>query len=53
MRWVSVASDGTQAAGWLPALSADGRYIAYSSDTSSIVANDTNAVGDIFLASMW
>lgn len=32
-----------------PSMSADGRYIAFTSDASNLVAGDTNAVRDIFL----
>ncbi len=32
-----------------PSMSSDGRYIAYASDASNLVANDTNGVRDIFL----
>lgn len=30
-------------------ISADGRWVTFSSDASNLVANDTNAVGDVFL----
>jgi len=48
---VSVASDGTEAnyASYYPAISADGRYIAYTSDSSNLVEGDTNDTGDIFV----
>jgi hypothetical protein len=48
---VSVASDGTQANGdsILPAISADGRFVAFSSEASNLVAGDTNNQADIFL----
>ena len=48
---VSVASDGTQANGdsTLPAISADGRFVAFSSEASNLVAGDTNNQADIFL----
>jgi Tol biopolymer transport system component len=48
---VSVASDGTQANGRSrpPAISADGRLVAFSSDASNLVAGDTNEVSDIFV----
>jgi hypothetical protein len=48
---VSVASDGAQgnsASDW-PALSADGRYIAFHSNASNLVPSDTNAVSDAFV----
>src|SRR5207253_2716603 len=41
---VSVASDGTQGnkASSYPALSADGRFVAFDSDATNLVAGDTN-----------
>lgn len=49
---VSVASDGSQANNdWnaLPSLSADGRYVAFQSNASNLVDNDTNNADDIFV----
>jgi LPXTG-site transpeptidase (sortase) family protein len=48
---VSVASDGTQANSYSYAssLSADGRYVAFSSDASNLVSGDTNGEFDIFV----
>lgn len=48
---VSVASDGTQANGdsILPAISADGRFVAFSSEASNLVAGDSNNLADIFV----
>ena len=48
---VSVASNGTQASAdsGLPALSADGRYVAFASVATTLVPGDTNGVGDIFV----
>jgi hypothetical protein len=48
---VSVASDGTQANGdsISPAISSDGRYVAFSSEASNLVAGDTNDKADIFV----
>ena len=48
---VSVATDGTEGNGYSigPAISADGRYIAFSSVASNLVAGDTNARRDIFV----
>jgi len=45
---VSVDSTGNQASGWseFPVISADGRYIAFSSDASNLVPEDTNACGE-------
>lgn len=48
---VSVASGGTQATGGVsdePAISDDGRYVAFQSDATNLVAGDTNAKTDIF-----
>lgn len=48
---VSVASDGSQAAGYSrqPAISGDGRFIAYESEAKNLVADDTNNWADIFV----
>lgn len=48
---VSVASDGTEGNdnSALPSISADGRYVAFFSDASSLVSGDTNDVGDVFV----
>src|SRR5207249_4673670 len=54
---VSVASGGAQgnaASGWSfvgtgPAISADGRYVAFDSLASNLVGGDTNGFADIFV----
>ena len=48
---VSVASDGTEGTGtsWAPAISADGRYVAFSSSAPNLVALDTNNARDVFV----
>jgi cold shock CspA family protein len=48
---VSIASDGAQGNGKsdLPASSADGRYVVFSSEASNLVSNDTNNAYDIFV----
>ena len=48
---VSVASDGSQANSYSygNSMSADGRYVAFSSAASNLVAGDTNGVRDIFV----
>lgn len=48
---VSVASGGGQGNGLSqsPTLSADGRYVAFLSTASNLVASDSNGVSDIFL----
>ena len=52
MERVSVAADGGQANGSSstgPAISADGRYVAFDSDASNLVPGDTNRVSDVFV----
>src|SRR5207247_5673063 len=46
---VSVASDGTQGnkASSYPALSADGRFVAFDSDATNLVAGGTNVTTDV------
>jgi Tol biopolymer transport system component len=48
---VSVASDGTQGNSHsaFPSISADGRYVAFSSLASNLVPGDTNGIGDVFV----
>lgn len=48
---VSLAADGSEADGdsHRPALSADGRYVAFRSEASNLVAGDTNGLSDIFV----
>ncbi len=49
---VSVATGGTQGnddSGLFQAISADGRYVAFSSEATNLVAGDTNAYPDIFV----
>ena len=48
---VSVASDGTEANDYSsePSISSDGRYVAFSSDATNLVAGDTNQRDDIFI----
>jgi Tol biopolymer transport system component len=48
---VSVGANNTQATGssYQPSLSADGRYVAFTSDASNLVAGDTNATDDTFV----
>jgi len=51
---VSVASDGMQgdARSYGPSISADGRYVAFSSEASNLVSGDTNRADDIFVHDM-
>ncbi|ANK91567.1 MULTISPECIES: TolB family protein [Rhizobium] len=48
---VSVGSEGGQAnfGGVEPSISGDGRYVAFRSDSSNLVAGDTNGTSDIFV----
>ena len=48
---VSVASNGAQSnhISWAPDISADGRYVVFSSNANNLVLSDTNQWGDIFL----
>lgn len=48
---VSVSSAGVQgnAGSFSPALSADGRWIAFESNASNLVGGDSNGVSDVFL----
>jgi Tol biopolymer transport system component len=48
---ISLATGGTQAnsVSNSPAISTDGRYVAFSSDASNLVAGDTNGCGDVFV----
>ncbi|HEV7534200.1 MAG TPA: hypothetical protein VGP90_01120, partial [Acidimicrobiia bacterium] len=48
---VSMASDGAQGNGgsFNPALSADGRYVAFASDATALVPGDHNRAGDVFV----
>ncbi len=47
----SLSDDSAQANGvsYTPALSADGRYVAFSSDATNLVLDDTNGRRDIFV----
>jgi Tol biopolymer transport system component len=53
-RLVSVASDGTQANGssFTPSISADGNVIAFRSDATNLVPNDTEGHTDVFVHTM-
>ena len=48
---VNVTSNGGQTSGLLgnPSISADGRFVAFSSDASTLVTNDTNNAADVFV----
>jgi Tol biopolymer transport system component len=51
---VSVASSGQQAddRSYAPAISSTGRYVAFISDATNLVADDTNATNDVFVHDM-
>src|SRR5258706_583306 len=51
---ISVASDGTQGNGYSSdsSISADGRYVAFTSDASNLVLGDTNNSRDVFVHDM-
>ena len=48
---VSVSSEGTEGNGfsWAPSISDDGRYIAFTSESSTLVDDDINNMDDIFV----
>ncbi len=46
---VSVATDGTPSFGDDPSISADGRFVAFSSFSSDLVPEDTNDESDVFV----
>lgn len=50
-RRVSLRSDGTQAndGSYSPAISADGRFVAFHSYATNLVGNDTNGKIDVFV----
>ncbi len=52
---VSVRSNGAQASNVSigPAISSEGRWIAYTSAAADLVDNDTNGMNDVFLSRMW
>ena len=53
---VSVAGDGTEAddeSYFGVSISANGRYVAFSSAATNLVAGDTNDIGDVFVHDCW
>ena len=52
---MSVATGGTQgnAQSWLPSISPDGRYVAFTSFASNLVQGDTNGAFDVFVRDRW
>lgn len=53
-RRVSAARSGEAANGrcWSPAISADGRYVAFASTATNLAAGDSNRSADVFLADL-
>ncbi len=52
VEWISRSVDGSlpsSASSQFPSLSADGRRVAFRSQATNLVPNDTNGVGDIFV----
>ena len=51
MKRISISNSGTQANGssYSCSISSNGKYVVFNSSASNLVANDTNAKGDIFL----
>ena len=46
---VSVGVAGAQSTGYAPSISADGRYISFTSSAGNLVTGDTNAQTDVFV----
>jgi Tol biopolymer transport system component len=48
---VSLSSAGVQGndSSWLPSISADGRYVSFTSEANNLVAGDTNNYPDVFV----
>ncbi len=51
----SVASDGTESDGgsYFPVMFGDGRYVSFFSAGSTLVPEDSNGVGDVFVRDLW
>ncbi|MFO0661160.1 MAG: hypothetical protein U0165_15210 [Polyangiaceae bacterium] len=49
---VGAAGQNTNGKSWGAAISGTGRYIAFVSEASNLVANDTNGVSDVFVRDM-
>lgn len=52
---VSVSSAGVKgdSGGWLPTLSADGRFVSFNSESTNLVPNDTNGQIDLFVRDLF
>lgn len=48
-----INSNGNDHGAYNAAISADGRYVAFASDSTNFVANDTNQGRDVFLRDLW
>lgn len=46
---VSVSTGGVKSTGYRPSISADGRYVAFSSQSTTLVTGDTNNLPDLFV----
>jgi hypothetical protein len=44
--WAGVAEDGNS---WYPHISADGRHVAFISNSTNLVADDNNSLNDVFM----
>jgi Tol biopolymer transport system component len=51
IEWASAGYDGSSGNGqsWHPAISADGRFVAFYSEASNLVPGDANGVSDLFV----
>lgn len=57
---VSISSSGAEATGapigpgsWYPGISADGRFVAFTSYATNLVVSDTNDESDVFVRDIW
>src|SRR5918995_684925 len=52
---VSIESSGKQGNlnSYDPSISSDGRFVAFESEASNLVAKDTNNTGDVFVRELW
>lgn len=55
LQLVSSRADGTSAGGYNTdaSVSGDGRFVVFSSSSGTLVANDTNGVGDVFVKDLY
>jgi Tol biopolymer transport system component len=45
----SAEAEGNSESGWYPSISADGRYVTFSSQATNLVEGDTNGMWDVFV----